>query len=405
MPRSPVEFSRHENRRWTSSRSTPPTSPTSALPRRRRVRPPLYPRWAGLIAELLDLASDQLEPAADDPAAVVEIIRRNLRAPNYRDVLRRVLRSRRDPATGRTFTPTQELVARLNLARIITPTTTRASSTAPPPDQASPAPGSLLRQQRRRHPLGNRRHPHRRRTAHPVAHGHHHQCPRHPRAGPDTGHDGAGPGVRAFPAAPPTPQARTGPAAAVDYGGVGVRWWQYGEQRHKPTTRPPTPAPPQPSGPPTRRRPDHQSNPPTGRRHRTPGRRSDKALPWHRSTDPAPRYRGRVASKGGALSRYGIDAIVARHVETAKRSCPSLATKSVSTHTLRHTCAMRLLHARIDTTVIALWLGHESVETTQIYVHADMTLKERALARTTPIGTKPGRFQPTDQLLAFLEGL
>ena len=112
-----------------------------------------------------------------------------------------------------------------------------------------------------------------------------------------------------------------------------------------------------------------------------------------------------ATSTGRPLSRYGIDAIVARHVEAAKGSCPSLAAKTVSTHTLRHTCAMRLLHARVDTTVIALWLGHESVETTQIYVHADMTLKERALARTTPIGAKPGRFQPTDQLLAFLEGL
>jgi integrase len=66
---------------------------------------------------------------------------------------------------------------------------------------------------------------------------------------------------------------------------------------------------------------------------------------------------------------------------------------------------MRLLHAGVDTTVIALWLGHENVETTQIYVHADLTLKERALSRTTPIGTRPGRYQPPDTLLAFLENL
>jgi len=66
---------------------------------------------------------------------------------------------------------------------------------------------------------------------------------------------------------------------------------------------------------------------------------------------------------------------------------------------------MRLLHAGVDTTVIALWLGHEGVETTQMYVHADLTLKERALARTTPIGTAPGRYRPPDSLLAFLEGL
>ena len=72
---------------------------------------------------------------------------------------------------------------------------------------------------------------------------------------------------------------------------------------------------------------------------------------------------------------------------------------------LRHTAAMRLLHAGVDTTVIALWLGHEQVETTQIYLHADLALKERALARTTPPDTKPGRYRPPDTLLAFLEAL
>ena len=66
---------------------------------------------------------------------------------------------------------------------------------------------------------------------------------------------------------------------------------------------------------------------------------------------------------------------------------------------------MRLLHAGVDTTVIALWLGHESVETTQMYVHADLTLKERALSRTTPIGAIPGRYRPPDDLITFLEGL
>ena len=70
---------------------------------------------------------------------------------------------------------------------------------------------------------------------------------------------------------------------------------------------------------------------------------------------------------------------------------------------LRHTAAMRLLHAGVDTSVIALWLGHEGIETTQMYVHADLTLKERALARTTPIGSAPGRYRPRDELLAFLE--
>ena len=77
----------------------------------------------------------------------------------------------------------------------------------------------------------------------------------------------------------------------------------------------------------------------------------------------------------------------------------------MSPHVLRHTAAMNLLHAGVDSTVIALWLGHESIEATQIYLHADMTIKERAIARTTPPNTTPGRYRPTDTLLAFLESL
>lgn len=74
---------------------------------------------------------------------------------------------------------------------------------------------------------------------------------------------------------------------------------------------------------------------------------------------------------------------------------------------LRHTAAMRLLHAGVDTSVIALWLGHEMVETTKIYLHAGrgLALKERALARTTPLNGRPGRYRPQDTLLAFLEGV
>jgi integrase/recombinase XerD len=74
-------------------------------------------------------------------------------------------------------------------------------------------------------------------------------------------------------------------------------------------------------------------------------------------------------------------------------------------HVLRHSAAMRLLHAGIDTSVIALWLGHEQIETTQIYLHADLQLKERALARVTPVNILPGRYQPSDKLLAFLEAI
>jgi site-specific recombinase XerD len=110
-------------------------------------------------------------------------------------------------------------------------------------------------------------------------------------------------------------------------------------------------------------------------------------------------------SRGRRLSTDAVALAIARHASTAAKACPSITTKTISPHVLRHTAAMRLLHAGVDTTVIALWLGHERAETTQIYVHADQTLKERALARTTPLGTAPGRYQPPDTLLAFLEQL
>jgi integrase/recombinase XerD len=110
--------------------------------------------------------------------------------------------------------------------------------------------------------------------------------------------------------------------------------------------------------------------------------------------------------RGTRMSRDALEHLVRRHVLAAARSCPSLAGKRVSPHVLRHTAAMRLLHHGVDQTVIALWLGHESVGTTQVYVHADLRLKERALARVaTETTSKPGRYRPDDQLLAFLEGL
>lgn len=110
-------------------------------------------------------------------------------------------------------------------------------------------------------------------------------------------------------------------------------------------------------------------------------------------------------ARGRALSRDAIERLVARHVHTAQGRCPSLKRKRVSPHVLRHTAAMELLGHGVDRAVIALWLGHESVETTQMYLHADMRLKEQALARTTPTDVKPGRYRPPDQLLAFLERL
>ena len=110
-------------------------------------------------------------------------------------------------------------------------------------------------------------------------------------------------------------------------------------------------------------------------------------------------------AQGRPLSADAVQWLVAKHVGVAARDCPSIGAKAVSPHVLRHTCAMNFLRAQVDIAVIALWLGHESTQTTQMYVHANMALKEQALARTTPPNTKPGRYHPPDALLAFLEGL
>jgi integrase/recombinase XerD len=112
-----------------------------------------------------------------------------------------------------------------------------------------------------------------------------------------------------------------------------------------------------------------------------------------------------VTSRGGPMSHDALQQRLAVYAATAARTCPALAGKNITPHVLRHTTAMRLLHAGTDITVIALWLGHESVTTTQIYLHADMALKQQALDRTTPPATPPGRYQPPDALLAFLEAL
>jgi len=108
---------------------------------------------------------------------------------------------------------------------------------------------------------------------------------------------------------------------------------------------------------------------------------------------------------GKPLSRDAIERRIALHTATAAATCPTLAKKNVTAHVLRHTAAMRLLEAGIDTTVIALWLGHEHVDTTSIYLHAHLGIKERALAKLRPTNTKPGRYRPRDALLAFLEAL
>ena len=108
---------------------------------------------------------------------------------------------------------------------------------------------------------------------------------------------------------------------------------------------------------------------------------------------------------GTRLSRDAIERRLAHHLALARTTCPSLRTKRVTMHTLRHTAAMRLLLAGNDITVIALWMGHEQIATTNIYLHADMSHKQRAIDRTRPLDSRQGRYRPPDALLAFLEAL
>jgi integrase/recombinase XerD len=109
--------------------------------------------------------------------------------------------------------------------------------------------------------------------------------------------------------------------------------------------------------------------------------------------------------RGTHLSRDAVERLVTKYAQIAARACPSMAGKTVTPHVLRHSAAMALLHSGVDITVIALWLGHESPATTRVYLHADMALKEQALARTTPPDIQPGRYTPPDTLLAFLDTL
>lgn len=111
------------------------------------------------------------------------------------------------------------------------------------------------------------------------------------------------------------------------------------------------------------------------------------------------------SANGGRLSSDSVADLLAKHVAIARKSCPSLRKKHVTPHVLRHSMAMGLLQAGVDRAVIALWLGHESVETTQIYLEANLAMKEEILAKTTPPNGKPGRYRPGDELLAFLSSL
>jgi len=126
---------------------------------------------------------------------------------------------------------------------------------------------------------------------------------------------------------------------------------------------------------------------------------------WMRERQGPPSEPLFPSTRGTALSHDALQYLLNKHLTAARQRCPSLTRKRVTPHVLRHTLAMDLLHHGATATVIALWLGHESPETTSIYLHADMQLKERALAATTPKNIKLPRFRPSDRIMAFLKGL
>jgi integrase/recombinase XerD len=145
-----------------------------------------------------------------------------------------------------------------------------------------------------------------------------------------------------------------------------------------------------------------------GRKHRQTPLRRDAVLAleaWLRTPPGAPTDPLFPSLQGRPLSRDAVERLIARYAAAAAERCPSLKAKRVTPHVLRHSTAMELLRHGVDRSVIALWLGHESVETTQMYLHADLRLKEKALSHTTPFLVKPARYKPSDQLLAFLEAL
>lgn len=111
------------------------------------------------------------------------------------------------------------------------------------------------------------------------------------------------------------------------------------------------------------------------------------------------------STRGGALSRDAVADLLKKHLAQARQQCPSLVDKDITPHGLRHSAAMALLHSGVDCAVIAMWLGHESMETTQIYLHASLEIKQQALDRTTPLSDAHGRYRPDDALLAFLKSL
>lgn len=127
--------------------------------------------------------------------------------------------------------------------------------------------------------------------------------------------------------------------------------------------------------------------------------------PWLAERAGAPEQPLFPTRTGRRLSRDAVALRISTHAAAAAQRCPTLQGKQIHPHVLRHTCAMTLLQAGVDTSVIALWLGHAGVRSTDAYIHADISIKEKALALTTPTTARPGRYRPTDKVLAFLESL
>jgi integrase/recombinase XerD len=126
---------------------------------------------------------------------------------------------------------------------------------------------------------------------------------------------------------------------------------------------------------------------------------------WMRATDGNPEGPLFPSRDGGRLTRDAIERRLAKHVATAQCSCPTMRSKRITMHVLRHTAAMTLLNAGIDTSTIALWLGHEQERTTHVYLHADLALKQRTLDRITPPSGHPGRYRAPDSIIDFLDNL
>ena len=145
-----------------------------------------------------------------------------------------------------------------------------------------------------------------------------------------------------------------------------------------------------------------------GRKERcTPLRKDaiDALRAWQREAQSRPEKPVFPSTRGGPLRRDGVAYLLTKHVAAAQQRCPSLQSKRVTPHVLRHSAAMALLQSGVDSAVIALWLGHETMDTIQMYLHASLELKQQALDKTTPVNGRAGRYRPDDALLAFLKSL